>query len=81
MLRKCTYRIWVPAIYSESNKGAKYVIEGTCCYSEPLPGLFHQWGLDIMEGTSGFASFSVALVETKKNEIVKVLPEHIKFIS
>ena len=81
MLRKCKYRIWVPAKYANDYQSKNNLMPGTNCFSEPLPGLFHQWGLDIMEGSTGFASFSVALVETKKNEIVKVLPEHISFIS
>jgi hypothetical protein len=50
-------------------------------YSDYIhPGIFHQWGLAVIESTDSINSYSIALVEMGDGTIVQVLPEHIKFI-
>jgi hypothetical protein len=42
--------------------------------------LFHEWGLETEEGETGFASFSVAIVEFSDGQVESVPVALIKFI-
>jgi len=50
-------------------------------YSDYIhPAIFHQWGLAVIESINSINSYSIALVEMGDGTILKVYPEHIKFI-
>lgn len=53
---------------------------GKGIWTEKEIGLFHQWANDFEGYESGPANFTIALVEKEDGTIVKVTPEHIKFI-
>lgn len=43
-------------------------------------GTFHCWGADVEEGDSGFASYSVGIVELDDGTVITAIPQNIKFI-
>jgi len=47
---------------------------------ESSRGFFHGWGLDIEEGASGFASYSVAIVEQEDGTIITPAAHMVMFI-
>lgn len=46
---------------------------------ETVKGAFHGWGLDVEEGESGVASFSIAIVELSDGTVLTPQASLIKF--
>lgn len=42
---------------------------------------FHQWGLEVEEGDSGFASYTVAIVEWPDGSVGTEYPRDVSFLS
>lgn len=54
--------------------------EGKGCIKQAVgTGLFHQWGVDFEEVTSGIGSYSTAIIETDSGEVLNLPVELVKF--
>ena len=42
-------------------------------------GAFHGWGFGLEEGSNGFSSFSVGIIESNTGQVSTVLPDLIRF--
>lgn len=47
---------------------------------EKSEGLFHQFGLDVMESSDGSASYSIAIVELPDGSVQPIVPTYIRFL-
>jgi len=45
-----------------------------------MKGRFHQWGLEIEEGETNFASCSSAIIEDEKGQVHMIYAGHVKFL-
>lgn len=81
-MRKVIFRKYIKATKPET-----FWIEGREVTYRPgqyylsglMSGMFHQWGLAILEEGSHFANYSVGIIEDMEGVIHKVDPEYIIF--
>lgn len=64
--------LWIDGRQVQYNPGQYYL-------SNFIDGMFHQWGLEILEGGSHFANYTVGIIEDMEGVIHKVDPEYIIF--
>lgn len=80
-MRKVLYQKWIPA--EGVGTGAWYLSDNnnTGHFQTNIPGVFHQWGLAVIEGYEQAASYTVALIENEDGTIAEVSPVNLKFIT
>jgi len=60
---------------------SKKYIEGKYVYEDVAEGVFHQWGLDILEFQDSAASYTVALIEMPDGTIISATADCVRFLS
>lgn len=86
MLRKITYKRWLPKeteIVDSGFTAQAFTVKGTGCFTDTYEceGLFHGWGLELHETSDMSCSYTVAIIEKSDGTIVTLTPNLVKFLN
>jgi hypothetical protein len=87
-MRKVKFKKFICGIYPEGtnssnqDKPGHYPESGTARYEKGFSedGVFHGWGLDIIETNIDTVNYTVAIIEKQDGTIYLAIPTHIKFM-
>ena len=79
-MRAVKFKKWSLAVWVQNCKTPK---KGTNKWDDDYihSGIFHEWGSSYEEFENGAGNYTIALIELNSGEMVKVLPENVKFDS